>query len=77
VAGALFKDGHNAVVIDSERPEEFAEGVLRALADKKKAGEIGARAKGYAWNNLTWDKIAERVEEFYLRVLKTQKARSS
>lgn len=77
VAGDLFKDGHNAVVIDSEHPEEFAEGILRALVNKKKAEEMGARAKEYAWNNFTWDKIATRVEEFYLRVLKMQKARSS
>ncbi|MEM2618593.1 MAG: glycosyltransferase [Candidatus Hadarchaeales archaeon] len=69
VAGDLFKDGRNAVVIDSDQPEEFARGILRILMDKEKAKRLGIQARKYAWNNLTWDKIALKVEEFYYKLL--------
>lgn len=65
IAGELFKDGYNAVVIGSDSPQEFAEGILRVLADRKKAEKMGARAKEYAWDSLTWEKITTRVEHFY------------
>ncbi len=68
VASDIFKDGYNAVVVNSEAPEEFAHGILEMLANEEKAEKMGKRAKEYAYRNLTWDKIASKVEEFYHKI---------
>jgi glycosyltransferase involved in cell wall biosynthesis len=70
VANIIFKDGYNAIVVDSEDPKEFAHGIIRALIDDEEARKIGERAREYAWDYLTWDKIAQGIESFYVALLK-------
>jgi glycosyltransferase involved in cell wall biosynthesis len=69
IAAELFRDGYNSVVVDSEDPREFAEGIRKVLRERKRARRLGVRAKEYAWKNLTWGKIVEKVERFYLELL--------
>jgi phosphatidylinositol alpha-1,6-mannosyltransferase len=69
IAAELFRDGYNGVVVDSEDPREFAEGIRKVLTDRKRARRLGARAREYAWRTLTWGKIVEKVEGFYLELL--------
>jgi|GEM_PF-2472369 len=68
VAAELFRNNYNAIVVDSDDPRSFANGILELLKDKKKARRLGIRAKKYAWENLTWTKIAEEVEKFYFEL---------
>jgi glycosyltransferase involved in cell wall biosynthesis len=69
IAAELFRNNYNAIVVDSDNPRSFADGILELLRDEKKARRLGTRAKEYSWQNLTWVKIAEKVENFYFELL--------
>ena len=64
----VIKDGENGILVNVKDPNNYAEALLKVLRDgslRRKLIENGLKtAKDYSW-----EKVAERVEEVYLRVL--------
>jgi Glycosyltransferase len=64
----VIKDGENGILVNVKDPNNYAEALLKVLRDgslRRKIIENGLKtAKEYSW-----EKVAERIEGVYLRVL--------
>ena len=61
VEGVAVRQGEQAVIAD--RPDEFAQQVLRLLNDRQHAHELGVSARALALQ-YDWEKMAPRLEAF-------------
>jgi glycosyltransferase involved in cell wall biosynthesis len=64
----VIKDGENGILVDVKDPNNYADILLKVLRDgslRRKLIENGLKT---AKDN-SWEKVAERVEGVYLRVL--------
>jgi glycosyltransferase involved in cell wall biosynthesis len=65
----LLRDGETAFLADSERPEDFARALDRALANEGDAERVAAAARRLAVEQLSWSAIAGRTVEVYRQVV--------
>lgn len=57
-----------ALVVDIDA-QAITDGLLWCLNNPQQAEEMGNRARQFIINNYTWDKIAVKMEQFYLKIL--------
>jgi len=60
---------HNFGYLTNDNPSELAEAVLSVVADKVISREFGCNARILAEEELSWDKIVDRLEALYYRLL--------
>jgi glycosyltransferase involved in cell wall biosynthesis len=64
-----LKNGENIVLVDSRDPHSIAVEVIRLLKDESLRRKIGAEARRFVLDHLSWDSIAAQMERFYQRIL--------
>ena len=57
----LLGVGERGVLVEPGNVGALAEAILRLAADRQAAAEVGARARAYALDSLTWQKNGESV----------------
>lgn len=67
-AGKL-KDGNNIVLVNSKDVKAVANTLIRFLKDEALRREIGRRGRQFVLEHLSWERIAEEMEEFYEEIL--------
>ena len=70
-------DGRSGVVISNDNVEAFAAGILRLLADGTLRSALGAEAKRYAAEKLSWSATAMSLEAVYARLLSERQPRAA
>jgi 1,2-diacylglycerol 3-alpha-glucosyltransferase len=68
-SAAFLNHLESAWLVPSGEPLEFAEGILSILRDPVLAARLGGNAHRLAETTYSWESIARRVEEVYLKVL--------
>ena len=68
-SAAFLNHLESAWLVPSGEPREFAEGILSILRDPALAARLGDNAQRLADTTYSWQSIARRVEEVYLKVL--------
>lgn len=61
--------GEHGWVVDDGDVLAFADGIDRLLRDPALADRLGANARAYARETLTWERTAEQAEAIYRRIL--------
>lgn len=61
---------HARHVLVAATPEEFAELVLRLLADRNEREEIGRAARQWASANVSWDAVLDQYDDLYRALLR-------
>jgi glycosyltransferase involved in cell wall biosynthesis len=61
-SGRLLDHGCTGWLVDGDRPEDFARGILDVLADGDLARRLGANARDRAAAHFTWDAAAAQLE---------------
>jgi glycosyltransferase involved in cell wall biosynthesis len=73
VASPLAIEGLGVVdgeqLLTAETDDEFAERISRVLDDESLRARLGADARAWAEQNLTWDATLDRFDELYVRLL--------
>jgi glycosyltransferase involved in cell wall biosynthesis len=74
VASPLAIEGLGVVdgeqLLTAETDDEFAERIALLLADGALRARLGAGARAWAEQNLTWSATLDRFDELYMRLLK-------
>ena len=68
-SAAFLNHLESAWLVPTGAPREFAEGILAIIRDPALANHLGERALQLADTTYSWQSIARRVEEVYLKVL--------
>jgi polysaccharide biosynthesis protein PslH len=68
VEGLELSDGDEFVAAESD--EEFADRIGGLLADESLRRRLGARARAWAQENLTWERSVAAYEDLYARLLR-------
>ncbi len=66
--GALRKD-ENIILVDSRDHESIAAGIIPLLQNRALRQRIGSAGRSFVQEVLAWEGIAERMEDFYQRLL--------
>jgi spore coat protein SA len=61
-------DGRSGLVVPRSDPEALASAILRLLGDPARIGEMGRRAREWAMERFSWDRIASQLEAIYAEV---------
>ena len=62
-------DGETGLVIENGNVSAFANAILRMIVDRAHAQRLGARARAFARAELSWPRVAERIERVYQRAV--------
>jgi len=62
-------DGQTGLLVNPRQPSEVAEAASRLLTDDLLRKQLGEQARRRAKNELTWPKIAQRVEDFVIAAI--------
>ena len=57
-------------LLTKDDPQEFAEGCLRVLDDTPLRRQMGANARALAEGDLSWERLVDRLEEFYFSLVR-------
>ena len=68
-SAAFLNHLESAWLVPTGAPREFAEGILAIIRDPALANHLGEQALQLADTTYSWQSIARRVEEVYLKVL--------
>ncbi len=60
-------DGKNGLIADAD---DLGQEIIDLLSNKTKLNEFGINARKYVMENHSWEKIAERVENEYVRIIR-------
>ncbi len=58
-------DNESGIVVQNDDIEAFAEGIVRAVREPAWGEELGARARAFARNNLSWNAACKQLNEVY------------
>lgn len=65
----LVDQGETGVLVPPNDPHALAEAVVDMLNDPERMRDMGTRGRERVRQHFTWDKVAERVVEFYQEIL--------
>jgi glycosyltransferase involved in cell wall biosynthesis len=65
--------GENGILLDPLDSEAFAGTILDLLADDEKRASLGRKARDYVHNHYSWDIIARRYQQVFMRVVQNQR----
>jgi spore coat protein SA len=61
-------DGRSGLVVQRSDPDALASAILGLLGDPTRIGEMGRRAREWAMERFSWDRIASQLETIYAEV---------
>ncbi|HLL02837.1 MAG TPA: glycosyltransferase [Myxococcaceae bacterium] len=67
----LIVDGERGLVVQPKRPAELVQAFRRLLANPEKARDMGAAARGFVRRELSLERMVQRHDELYRRVLRS------
>jgi len=74
-SAAHLRHGVTGWIVENADPEALANGVLHLLDTPELARDLGRAAREAARRDFSWERTAEKVENVYARVLRTEHAR--
>lgn len=67
--GRHLRDGEHCLFLTDSSAEDIARNILRLLDNPALARRLGENGRAFARRSFSWSKSADRVEEFYRRLL--------
>lgn len=64
-----IRNGYNGLLVDPSDPGEFAEAMIQLLKDDSKRDEIGRNSHNVIMEEYSWEAIARRHIEFYIKYI--------
>jgi glycosyltransferase involved in cell wall biosynthesis len=64
-----LKNWENIVLVNSQDPQSIAEAIIRLLQDEDFRQRVGAAGRRFVIDHLSWESIAQQMEQFYGLVL--------
>jgi glycosyltransferase involved in cell wall biosynthesis len=68
----LFEQ-HQIGILTRDEPDAFAQGCLDLLSDTDKCIEMGANARSLAEGDLSWSRLVDRLEMFYMSIVQANR----
>src|SRR5207253_6193492 len=66
--GDLILDGETGMHLEPRNVEALANGLIRVLTDRQHAAAMGRRAREWAEQQMTWERVSRTYEQIYEEV---------
>ena len=66
--GDLILDGETGMLLEPRNVEALANGLIRVLTDRQHAAAMGRRAREWAEQQMTWERVSRTYEQIYEEV---------
>lgn len=65
----VMQDGEQGIMVPENRPQAFAQSLLRLLRDPELRRRMGEKGRQTAISQFSWDLVVEQIERLYLQLL--------
>lgn len=74
---SLIEDGKTGVLVEPENSSDLAEAIVKLFGDRDRLKEIGAAGRTFIQKTYSADKMVDKIEELYKRLVKKDHGQNS